>query len=74
MVPVGPLSTLPEFDGLKASAVAIALTVFPEVPQMREKNVRQIRLLHLHRDQRIYAKGGWQAEVQSATGPTPPAE
>jgi hypothetical protein len=31
--------TLPEFEGLKASAVAVALTVFPAFPHMREKNV-----------------------------------
>jgi hypothetical protein len=28
-----------EFEGLKASAVAVALTVFVEFPQIREKNV-----------------------------------
>ena len=31
--------TLAEFEGLKASAVAVALTVFPAFPQMREKKV-----------------------------------
>jgi hypothetical protein len=37
MVPEG--TTLPELEGLKASAVAAALTVFPLWPQMREKKV-----------------------------------
>src|SRR3954454_18996948 len=39
MVPVGPLPTAPELEGLNASAVAVALTLLPERPQMREKNV-----------------------------------
>src|ERR1700722_12503807 len=39
MVPVGPLPTVPELEGLKASAVAVALTLLPVFPQMREKNV-----------------------------------
>jgi hypothetical protein len=30
---------LPEFDGLKTSAVAVALTLLPALPQMREKYV-----------------------------------
>src|SRR5579862_2812777 len=39
MDPVAWFPTLPEFDGLKASAVAVALTLFEVFPQMREKNV-----------------------------------
>ena len=35
MVPPGP--TLPELEGLNASAVAVALTLFPVLPQTREK-------------------------------------
>jgi hypothetical protein len=31
--------TVPEFDGLKASAVAVTFTVLPGLPQMREKKV-----------------------------------
>jgi hypothetical protein len=30
---------VPEFEGLKASAVAVALTLFPAFPQKREKKV-----------------------------------
>jgi hypothetical protein len=33
------LPKVPEFEGLKASAVGVALTLFPLFPQMREKNV-----------------------------------
>ena len=39
MVPVEPLPTFPESEGLKASAVALALTLLPVFPQIREKNV-----------------------------------
>src|SRR5438552_6666122 len=39
MLPVGRLPTFPELEGLKASAVAVALTVFPVFPQIREKKV-----------------------------------
>ena len=42
MVPVAPLPTLPELDGLNTSAVAVALTVFPVFPQTREKNVGKL--------------------------------
>ncbi len=41
-MPVVPLLTFPEFDGLKASAVALALTVLPPLPQMREKKVGKL--------------------------------
>ena len=37
MVPVGPLPTFPELEGLNASALAVALTLFPVLPQTREK-------------------------------------
>src|SRR5208283_1302131 len=39
IVPVGPLPMLAELEALKASAVAVAVTVFPVFPHMREKNV-----------------------------------
>jgi hypothetical protein len=46
IVPVAPwLPTFPEFDGLKASAVAVALTLLPVLPeraQIREKKVGKL--------------------------------
>ena len=39
MVPVVWFPKVPEFEGLNASAVAVALTLFPLFPNMREKNV-----------------------------------
>ena len=42
IVPVAPLPTLPEFDGLKTSALALALTEFPVLPHIREKNVGKL--------------------------------
>src|SRR5258708_6532333 len=43
MVPRGaPLPVNPEAEGLKASAVAVALTLFPLFPQMREKKVGRL--------------------------------
>ena len=35
-------ATLPELDGLNASAVALALTLFPVFPQIREKKVGRL--------------------------------
>ena len=39
---VPPLIFASEAEGLKASAVALALTLFPVLPQMREKNVGRL--------------------------------
>jgi hypothetical protein len=40
MLPLDPFPTSPELEGLNASAVAVALTLFPVFfPQMREKKV-----------------------------------
>ena len=36
------MPTVPEFDGLKASAAAVALTLLPGLPQMREKKVGKL--------------------------------
>ena len=36
------MPTVPELEGLKASAVAVALTEFPEFPQIREKKVGRL--------------------------------
>src|SRR5579863_10703935 len=44
-VPVGPLPLRSDADGLKASAVAFALTEFEVLPQMREKNVGKLARL-----------------------------
>src|SRR5215831_6400745 len=42
MLPVTTFPAFPEFDGLKTSAAAVALMLFPVFPQMREKNVGRL--------------------------------
>jgi hypothetical protein len=67
------LVLLSEFEGLKASAVAVALTVLPVLPQMREKNVGRLALVTFAVTMGLTAKAAGKPE-QSDVGPLPPAE
>jgi len=74
IVPVTTLPTLPESEGLKTSAVAVALTELPVFPQMREKNVGRLARVSC-----TVTNGLFTPEVkvnleQSGVGALPPAE
>ena len=72
---VPPFVLMSDAEGLKTSAVAVALTLFPVFPHMREKKDGTPVAYDLDGHERIYAERAPPAnETQLFDAGTPPAE